>query len=65
LTVPPSFANTKDMAATTATRRKKKSTSKKAPRRMSNAQLLKLAEKHRPPQSWFEQNDLPFTPTKD
>jgi hypothetical protein len=27
--------------------------------------LLKLAEKHRPPQAWFDQTDCPFEPTKE
>jgi len=26
--------------------------------------LLEYAKTHRPPQSWFDQNDCPFTPTK-
>jgi hypothetical protein len=34
-------------------------------RRLSNAKLQKLAAEHRPPQSWFDQTDVPFTPTKD
>jgi len=32
---------------------------------MSNAKLLKLAAKHRPPQAWFDQTDVPFTPVKN
>jgi len=34
-------------------------------KKMTTAKLLKLAEKHRPPQSWFDQTDVPFTPTKE
>jgi hypothetical protein len=38
-------------------------------RRRSDAEqakrLLKLAERHRPPQSWFDQTDCPFEPTKE
>ena len=30
----------------------------------SNVRLLKLADRHRPPQKWFEQTDCPFKPTK-
>jgi len=40
----------------------------KKPRRTDAAQaqrLLKLAKKHRPPQSWFDQTDCPFEPTKE
>ena len=29
-----------------------------------HARMLEYAKTHRPPQSWFEQNDCPFTPTK-
>jgi len=40
---------------------------RKAPRTdAAQAQrLLKLAKKHRPPQSWFDQTDCPFEPTKE
>jgi hypothetical protein len=47
--------------ATTAAKPKKS-------RRTDAAQaqrLLKLAKKNRPPQSWFEQTDCPFEPTKE
>jgi hypothetical protein len=53
--------------ATTPTRNKQngRKPTKKRPRRISNAKLLKLAKKHRPPQSWFDDTDVPFTPAKD
>jgi len=46
-------------------KRSSKKAAKPRARRLSNAKLLKLAAKHRPPQAWFDATDLPFTPTKD
>jgi hypothetical protein len=46
-------------------RRKPRKKAKKRVQPLSNAKLLKLAQKHRPPQSWFDQTDLPFVPTRD
>jgi len=31
----------------------------------TNARLLKRAKARRLPQTWFEQTDCPFTPTKE
>ena len=45
--------------------RTKAKSPKRAPAKASNAKLLKLAKKNPPPQSWFDRNDLPFTPRKD
>ncbi|MEA2709003.1 MAG: hypothetical protein QOF78_1604 [Phycisphaerales bacterium] len=55
------------MASTTtrAKRPLKATPPKRAPAKASNAKLLKLAKKNPPPQSWFDQTDLPFTPRKD
>jgi hypothetical protein len=57
------------MAMTTAPKKGNGSKALKAPpvppKRLANARLLKLVARHRPPQSWFEQTDVPFTPTKD
>jgi hypothetical protein len=55
-----------DMASTLAhPKRKAAKAGKRSHRKLSNAKLLKLAAKHRPPQSWFEQTDVPFKPAKD
>jgi len=54
------------MASTTTPLRPARRKAVKSPlKRLSNTKLRKLAAKHRPPQSWFDQTDLPFTPTKD
>jgi len=37
----------------------------KTRKKLSHAELLKLARKYPPPQSWFDETDLPFVPTKD
>jgi hypothetical protein len=52
-------------SATTRPKRPRKKARKAPSKPLTNAQLLKLAAKHRPPQSWFDETDLPFTPTKD
>jgi len=54
------------MAATRvrSTRKRSKKTQTAADR-ITNARLLKLASKNRPPQKWFDQTDVPFTPAKD
>jgi hypothetical protein len=54
------------MAATiTHPKRKPAKAAKRPPRKLTNAKLLKLASKHRPPQSWFDETDVPFKPAKD
>ena len=31
-------------------------------RKLSNAELLKLAQKHKPPQAWYDEGTDPFKP---
>jgi len=49
----------------TGKKRKRTVATKTLVQRLPNPKLLKLAAKHRPPQSWFDQSDVPFTPAKD
>jgi hypothetical protein len=51
--------------AITRAKRPRKKARKEPARQLTNAKLLKLAAKHKPPQHWFDDTDLPFTPTKD
>jgi hypothetical protein len=53
------------MATTTRTKRKASMSTKRPPRKLSRAELLKIAKKNPPPQSWFDETDVPFVPTKD
>jgi len=37
----------------------------KTRKKRRHAELLKLAQKYPPPQSWFDETDIPFVPTKN
>jgi hypothetical protein len=56
------------MASATTSTTKKSAARKAAPKRprrkLSNAQLLKLAARSRPPQSWFDDTTDPTRPEK-
>lgn len=53
------------MQSKTTQIRKRRLKLTKAPSRLSNAKLLKLAAKNPPPQHWFDETDVPFVPQKD
>ena len=48
--------------ATRAKRKKKARKPKARARRLTHSQLLKLAAKHRPPQSWYDEQIDPMKP---
>jgi hypothetical protein len=54
------------MATTTNAKSTKKAAKRKsvAKQPLSNARLLKLAKKHRPPQKWYDEDVDPFEPKR-
>jgi hypothetical protein len=51
------------MAGSTKVKQARKSPKKKRAA-LSNERLLRLAKKHRPPQSWYDENTNPFEPKR-
>jgi hypothetical protein len=49
---------------TTKKRAPRKSAKRRSAPTLSNAQLLKLAQKNRPPQSWFDEQSDPTQPQR-
>jgi hypothetical protein len=52
------------MATTAARKTKPRKTKRPAKAALSNTQLLKLARRSRPPQTWYDENTNPFEPKR-